>query len=280
MKIIHRDAIFNAVKEACINVQYRYSPEMEKAIHLAMEKEEGVAKSILKVLIENADLATDQRLPMCQDTGMILVWVQLGTQVKIKGGFLNDIINEAVKEAYDVAYLRKSVVADPIFGRVNTQDNTPAIVHVDLIDSDDMIINVTAKGFGSENMSALKMLTPGDGLEGAKQFIIDTVANAGPNACPPMVVGVGIGGTMDHAAWMAKRALFREINERHPEPHYAELEQELLQTINDLGIGPQGLGGQTTALDLFIEYFPTHIAGLPVAVNINCHMTRHKQVIL
>ncbi|NLA78673.1 MAG: fumarate hydratase, partial [Erysipelothrix sp.] len=167
MKIIHRDAIFNAVKEACINVQYRYSPEMEKAIHLAMEKEEGVAKSILKVLIENADLATDQRLPMCQDTGMILVWVQLGTQVKIEGGFLNDIINEAVKEAYDVAYLRKSVVADPIFGRVNTQDNTPAIVHVDLIDSDDMIINVTAKGFGSENMSALKMLTPGDGLEGA-----------------------------------------------------------------------------------------------------------------
>ncbi len=280
MKIIHRDAIFNAVKEACINVQYRYSPEMEKAIHLAMEKEEGVAKSILKVLIENADLATDQRLPMCQDTGMILVWVQLGTQVKIEGGFLNDIINEAVKEAYDIAYLRKSVVADPIFGRVNTKDNTPAIVHVDLIDSDDMIINVTAKGFGSENMSALKMLTPGDGLEGAKQFIIDTVANAGPNACPPMVVGVGIGGTMDHAAWMAKRALFREINERHPEPHYAELEQELLQTINDLGIGPQGLGGQTTALDLFIEYFPTHIAGLPVAVNINCHMTRHKQVIL
>ena len=280
MKIIHRAAIINAVKAACINEQYRYSPEMEKAIHLAMEKEEGVAKSILKVLIENADLATDQRLPMCQDTGMILVWVQLGTQVKIEGGFLNDIINEAVKEAYDVAYLRKSVVADPIFGRVNTQDNTPAIVHVDLIDSDDMIINVTAKGFGSENMSALKMLTPGDGLEGAKQFIIDTVANAGPNACPPMVVGVGIGGTMDHAAWMAKRALFREINERHPEPHYAELEQELLQTINDLGIGPQGLGGQTTALDLFIEYFPTHIAGLPVAVNINCHMTRHKQVIL
>lgn len=280
MKIIHRDAIYNAVKEACISVQSRYSDEMEKAILLAMEKEEGVGKSILRVLLDNSELAQSHGLPMCQDTGMVLVWVQLGNQVKIEGGFLNEIIDEAVREAYDVAYLRKSVVADPLFGRINTKDNTPAIVHVDLIESDQMIINVTAKGFGSENMSALKMLTPAAGIKGAKQFIIDTVANAGPNACPPMVIGVGIGGTMDHAAWMAKRALFREVNERHPQAEYAELEVELLEAINALGIGPQGLGGKTTALDVFLEYYPTHIAGLPVAVNINCHMTRHKQVIL
>ncbi len=280
MKTIHKDSIYNAIKEACISIQSRYSPEMEKAIELAMNKEEGVGKSILKVLLDNSELASTQGLPMCQDTGMVVVWVQLGVHVKIEGGFLNDIINDAVKEAYDVAYLRKSVVDDPLFNRKNTNDNTPAIIHVDLIDSDQLIINLTAKGFGSENMSALKMLTPAQGLEGAKEFIIETVANAGPNACPPLVVGVGIGGTMDQASWLAKRSLFREIGDRHPDEQYAQLEQELLAQINELGIGPQGLGGKTTALELFIEHYPTHIAGLPVAVNINCHMTRHKQVIL
>lgn len=280
MKTIHKDSIYNAIKEACISIQSRYSPEMEKAIELAMNKEEGVGKSILKVLLDNSELASTQGLPMCQDTGMVVVWVQLGVHVKIEGGFLNDIINDAVKEAYDVAYLRKSVVDDPLFNRKNTNDNTPAIIHVDLIDSDQLIINLTAKGFGSENMSALKMLTPAQGLEGAKEFIIETVANAGPNACPPLVVGVGIGGTMDQASWLAKQSLFREIGDRHPDEQYATLEQELLTQVNGLGIGPQGLGGKTTALELFIEHYPTHIAGLPVAVNINCHMTRHKQVIL
>lgn len=280
MRTIHRNEIHEAVKEACISIQSRYSPEMEKAITLAMNKEKGVGKSILKILLENSELASNQGLPMCQDTGMIVAWVQLGNEVTIQGGLLNTIINDAVKEAYDVAYLRKSVVDDPLFHRTNTKDNTPAIIHVDLIESDQLIINITAKGFGSENMSALKMLTPAEGLEGAKEFILHTVKHAGPNACPPMVVGVGIGGTMDQASWIAKRSLFREIGERHPDPEYAQLEVDLLQQINDLGIGPQGLGGETTALDLFIEHYPTHIAGLPVAVNINCHMTRHKKVVL
>lgn len=280
MRTIHKDVVHEAIKDACISIQSRYSPEMEKAIEQAMENEQGVGKSILKILLDNSELASNQGLPMCQDTGMIVAWVQLGQHVKIEGGFLNTIINDAVKEAYDIAYLRKSVVDDPLFVRANTQNNTPAIIHVDLTDSDELIINITAKGFGSENMSALKMLTPAQGLEGAKEFILHTVKNAGPNACPPLVVGVGIGGTMDQAAWIAKRSLFREIGERHPDAEYAQLEVDLLTQINELGIGPQGLGGKTTALELFIEHYPTHIAGLPVAVNINCHMTRHKKVVL
>ncbi len=280
MKIIQSKQIFDAIKDACISIQSRYSPEMEDAISKAMNREEGVGKSILRVLLDNSELASTQGLPMCQDTGMIVVWIQLGNQVTIEGGFINTIINEAVKEAYDVAYLRKSIVEDPLFERTNTKDNTPAVIHIDLIEGEEMIINITAKGFGSENMSALKMLTPADGLEGARAFILDTVKNAGPNACPPMVIGVGIGGTMDQAAWIAKRSLFREIGDRNPNPLYAQFEIELLNQINELNIGPQGLGGKTTALEVFIEYFPTHIAGLPIAVNVNCHMTRHKQVIL
>jgi fumarate hydratase subunit alpha len=280
MKIIQSKQIFDAVKDACISIQSRYSPEMETAITNAMNKETGVGKSILRILLDNSELASTQGLPMCQDTGMIVAWVQLGNQVTIEGGFLNQIINDAVKDAYDIAYLRKSVVKDPLFERDNTKDNTPAVIHVDLIESDQLIINITAKGFGSENMSALKMLTPADGLEGAREFILDTVKHAGPNACPPMVVGVGVGGTMDQAAWLAKRALYREIGDRNQNPTYAQFELELLTQINELGIGPQGLGGNTTALEVFTEYFPTHIAGLPIAVNINCHMTRHKQVIL
>lgn len=280
MRIIHRDQLYEAVKDACISIQSRYSPEMELAISQAMDKEQGVGKSILRILLDNSELASTQGLPMCQDTGMIVAWVQLGQNVIIEGGFINNIINEAVKDAYDIAYLRKSIVDDPLFHRTNTKDNTPAVIHVDIVDSDDLVVHITAKGFGSENMSALKMLTPAQGLEGAKEFILHTVKHAGPNACPPMVVGVGIGGTMDQAAWIAKRSLYREIGDRHPDAEYAQLEVELLQQINELGIGPQGLGGKTTALELFIEHYPTHIAGLPVAVNINCHMTRHKKVVL
>lgn len=279
MRTISKNDIFNAIKDACISIQNRYSPKMEAALNQAINNETGVAKSILQVLMENSELASETGLPMCQDTGMIIVWAQLGHQVVLECP-LEDVINEAVKEAYEVAYLRKSVVEDPLFNRINTKDNTPAVVHVDLVDGDQLILHIAAKGFGSENMSALKMLTPADGIEGARKFIMDTVSIAGPNACPPMVIGVGVGGTMDQAAWLAKRSLFRDIGERNINSDYANFEVELLSAINELGIGPQGLGGKTTALEVFIEYYPTHIAGLPIAVNIQCHMTRHHKVVL
>lgn len=279
MRTINKNDVFIAVREACISIQNRYSPKMEAAMMAAIDKETGLAKSILQVLMENSNLASSTGLPMCQDTGMIVVWAQLGHQVLLESP-LEVIINEAVKEAYEVAYLRKSIVDDPLFNRTNTKDNAPAVVHVEIVEGDKLTLNIAAKGFGSENMSALKMLTPADGVEGVKQFIIETVSNAGPNACPPMVVGVGVGGTMDQAAWLAKRSLFRDVGERNEDSNYSALEEELLTRINDLGIGPQGLGGKTTALDVFIEHFPTHIAGLPVAVNIQCHMTRHHKVVL
>ena len=279
MRTIRKSDIFDAVKDACISIQNRYSPKMEEALNKAIDKETGVAKSILQVLMENSELASISGLPMCQDTGMIVVWAQLGHQVVLENP-LEDVINEAVKEAYEIAYLRKSVVKDPLFDRVNTKDNTPAVIHVDVVEGDQLVLHVAAKGFGSENMSTLKMLTPADGIEGARKFIVDTVSVAGPNACPPMVIGVGVGGTMDQAAWLAKRSLFREIGERNKNPKYANFEVELLNEINTLGIGPQGLGGKTTALEVFVEYFPTHIAALPVAVNIQCHMTRHHKVVL
>lgn len=278
MKTITKSEFFNAIKEACISIQNRYSPAMEKALQQAMSKESNTAKSILGVLLKNSELSSSTGLPMCQDTGMVVVWVELGQQVFLDFP-LEATINEAVKEAYEIAYLRKSVVNDPLFSRVNTNDNTPAIIHVDVMDNDELIIHVGAKGFGSENMSQLAMLTPAQGLEGAKAFIINTVAHAGPNACPPMIIGVGVGGTMDQAAWLAKRSLFREIGQRNNHPDYAKLEENLLEAINALNIGPQGLGGKTTALEVFMEYYPTHIAGLPVAVNIQCHMSRHTKVI-
>jgi fumarate hydratase subunit alpha len=279
MRTIQRNEIYDAIKDACISIQNRYSPAMEAALNKAIDTESGTAKSILEVLMENSELASTTGLPMCQDTGIVVVWVQLGHQVILESP-LEETINESVKDAYEIAYLRKSVVKDPLFNRINTKDNTPAVVHVDLIEGDQCILHVAAKGFGSENMSALIMLTPADGVEGAKKFILDTVSKAGPNACPPMVIGVGVGGTMDQAAWLAKRSLFREIGERNTNTDYATLEEDLLQQINELGIGPQGLGGKTTALEVFIEYYPTHIAGLPVAVNIQCHMTRHHKVVL
>ena len=221
-------------------------------------------------------MAKKEDLPICQDTGMACVFVEVGQEVHIVGGLLQDAINEGVRKGYDEGFLRKSVVKDPI-NRVNTKDNTPAIIYYDIVPGDKIKVTVAPKGFGSENMSRIKMLKPSDGLQGVKDFIIETVKLAGPNPCPPIVIGVGIGGTFDKAAYLAKKALIRPLNKRNNEKFYSDLEEELLETINKLGIGPQGFGGKTTALGLNIETYPTHIAGLPVAVNINCHATRHKE---
>jgi len=281
IKKITAERIKDSVKDACLAIQYRYSPKMEETLKEYMGKEKSVlAKNILKILLDNSDTASENRLPMCQDTGMIVVRMSIGQHVHIEGGSLKDAVNQGVREAYDVGYLRKSIVDDPVFNRTNTKDNTPAILYTEIVDGDEIEIEVAAKGFGSENMSAMKICKPSEGLNGVRQFVLDTVKNAGPNACPPLIVGVGVGGTMDYAAVIAKKSLFREIGDRNPDERYANLEKELLEEINSLGIGPQGLGGNTTALEVFIEHFPTHIASMPVVVNINCHMARHTKVVL
>lgn len=281
LKTISAERIKEAVKEGCLAIQYKYSPKMQETMTRYMDQEKSVlAKNILKILLENSDTASENRLPMCQDTGMVVVRMNIGQNVLIVDGSLREAVNQGVREAYDVGYLRKSIVGDPVFDRKNTKDNTPAILYTEIVDGDEIEIEVAAKGFGSENMSALKMCKPSEGLAGVRQFVLDTVINAGPNACPPLIVGVGVGGTMDYAAVLAKKALFREIGDRHPDERYANLEKELLEEINAMGIGPQGLGGSTTALDVFIEDFPTHIASMPVVVNINCHMARHIKVVL
>lgn len=236
-------------------------------------------KEILKLLIENAKIAREENIPMCQDTGFTVVFVEIGQDVHIVGGDINKAINEGVRRGYQEGYLRKSIVGDPI-KRVNTGDNTPCVIHTKIVPGEKLKITVAPKGGGSENMSALKMLKPSDGVEGVKRFVIETVETAGPNPCPPLVVGVGIGGTMEKAAILAKEALLRDIGSRNPQQHIAELEKELLQDINKLGIGPQGMGGRVTALAVHIETFAAHIASLPVAVNLNCHAARHKCIVL
>ena len=254
--------------------------DVTQAMRQAAETEPfAPAQSILQQLRENAQTAEQRQIPICQDTGMAWVMVELGQEVQLKGMLLQQAVDEGVRRGYTEGYLRKSVVKDPL-NRVNTLDNTPALLHVELVEGDTMTITVAPKGFGSENMSRLAMLTPSAGAEGVKDFVVDAVRQAGGNPCPPIVVGVGIGGTFDRVALLAKRALLRPLGSRHPDPYYAAMEQELLEKINELGTGPQGFGGRTTALGLQIETFPTHIAGLPVAVNINCHVTRHAEVVL
>ena len=281
IKKISAKRIKEAVKEGCLAIQYKYSPKWQGTMTKYMDQEKSVlAKNILKILLENSDTASENRLPMCQDTGMVVVRMTIGQNVLIVDGSLKEAVNQGVREAYDVGYLRKSIVDDPVFDRKNTNDNTPAILYTEIVDGNQIEIEVAAKGFGSENMSALKMCKPSEGLAGVRQFVLDTVRNAGPNACPPLIVGVGVGGTMDYAAVLAKKALFREIGDRNADERYGNLEKELLAEINAMGIGPQGLGGSTTALDVFIEDFPTHIASMPVVVNINCHMARHTKVVL
>lgn len=277
MREIHISEIISTVRDLCIESNYYLSSDVREALCNAKENETWpLAENILDQIILNSNIAKEEDMPICQDTGMACVFVEVGQDVHIVGGLLQDAINEGVRRGYEEGFLRKSVVKDPI-NRVNTKDNTPAIIYYDIVQGDKIKITVAPKGFGSENMSRIKMLKPSDGLQGVKDFIIETVKLAGPNPCPPIVIGIGIGGTFDKAAYLAKKALIRPLNKRNDEKFYSDLEEELLENINKLGIGPQGFGGKTTALGLNIETYATHIAGLPVAVNINCHATRHKE---
>ena len=278
MRVVQAELISKTVSELCKEACYVVTPDMRAAFEKARENESSpIGKDILGKVLQNADLAQKGIAPICQDTGMAVVFVDLGQDVHIEGGFLEDAINEGVKDGYVGGYLRKSVVNDPIFERKNTTNNTPAVINVRIVKGDKIHIKVAPKGFGSENKSALKMLVPADGLEGVKKVFLDTVKLAGPNACPPMVIGVGIGGTMDKAALMAKYAAARSADSKNPDPRYAKLEEELLELACKTGVGPQGLGGDTTAVKVNIEWYPTHIAGLPVAININCHAARHAE---
>ena len=279
MREIQASQITEVVKRLCIEANCHLPQDMKDRITACHAQETWPqAKEILERIIENYQIADEKDQPICQDTGMACVFLKIGQEVHIQGD-LNEAIHEGVRQGYTQGFLRKSVVRDPL-DRVNTKDNTPAMIYYDLVPGDKLEITVAPKGFGSENMSRIKMLRPSDGVEGVKEFVLQTVEEAGPNPCPPIVVGVGIGGTFDKAALMAKQALMRSVEERNAVPYYAELEQELLEKVNALGIGPQGFGGKTTALAVNIEQCPTHIAGLPVAVNINCHVTRHKTEVL
>lgn len=280
MRKVDVKEIIGAVKEMCISANYNLGQDVLDAFEKSKKNEESpVGKGIIENLIENAKIAKDNQVPMCQDTGMAVVFVELGQEVQIVGGNITDAINEGVRQGYKEGYLRKSVVEDPLM-RKNTGDNTPAIIYYDIVAGNNIKITIAPKGFGSENMSKTKMLKPSDGIKGVEDFIVETVSEAGPNPCPPIVVGVGIGGTLDKATYMAKKALLRPIGSQSNLEHIKEMEENLLKRINSLGIGPQGLGGTTTALAINIEVFATHIAGLPVAVNINCHASRHEERII
>ena len=279
MREIQAETVTAAVAKLCVEANCYLPADMKDCIRKARDTEPWPqGQEILDRIIENFEVARRENMPVCQDTGMACVFVKLGQEVHVAGD-LNEAIHEGVRRGYREGYLRKSVVRDPL-DRVNTGDNTPAVITYDIVPGDKIEITLAPKGFGSENMSAIKMLRPSDGVVGVKEFVVSTVEAAGPNPCPPIVVGVGIGGTFDKAASLAKRALLRDADSHNPDPYYAALERELLERINALGIGPQGFGGKTTALAVHIETYPTHIAGLPVAVNINCHVTRHKTEVL
>ena len=275
VRSVNVELLTQNIKEMCIQANHYLAPDMDKAMKDAHEKEtKPLAKQILGQLLENLEIAGEDMIPICQDTGMAVVFLKIGQDVHFVGGSVEDAVNEGVRQGYQEGYLRKSVVGDPLL-RVNTKDNTPAIIHYELVPGDRVEILVAPKGFGSENMSKIHMLKPADGVEGVKEAIVNTVREAGPNACPPVVVGVGIGGTFEKAAILAKKALTREIGTHSELPHIKELEEELLAKINEIGLGPAGLGGDTTALAVNINTYATHIAGLPVAVNICCHVNRH-----
>ncbi|GAA0859913.1 MULTISPECIES: fumarate hydratase [Clostridium] len=281
MREVSVNTIRDIVKELCIEANYYISNDIKEELINSNNKEKfEIAKEVLSKIIENDDIAKKEDMPICQDTGMACIFLDIGQDVHFIDGNLEEAINEGVRRGYEDGYLRKSIVKDPVLNRVNTKDNTPAIIYYNIVDGDKVKITVSPKGFGSENMSKIAMLKPSDGIEGVKKFILKTVEEAGPNPCPPMVVGVGIGGTFDKVALLAKKALLRPINERNKNEDYAKLEEELLKDINSLGIGPQGFGGLTTALGINIETYPTHIAGMPVAVNISCHVTRHKEKVI
>lgn len=280
MRKINVEAITDAVERLCIESNYYINDDIRAALEKAYREEESVTgRNILLSLLKNADIASNEQMAICQDTGMAIVFVELGQNVRITGGSLEKAINEGVRRGYKNGFLRKSVVSDPL-KRENTRDNTPAVIHYEIVEGDGLTIHVAPKGFGSENMSAIKMLKPSDGIEGVKKFVVDTISEAGANPCPPIVVGIGIGGSMEKAALLAKKALLRPIDKSNPDPFYRDLEYSLLESINKLGIGPAGLGGRITALGVNIETYPTHIAGLPVAVNVCCHVLRHRSASL
>ncbi|MCE9677258.1 MULTISPECIES: fumarate hydratase [Paraclostridium] len=279
MRIIKSSQITEIVRDMCIKANIYLGEDVVESLKENKEKENSeLGKNILNILIKNCEIAKEKQMPICQDTGMAVFFVSIGQDVHVEGKNISDAINEGVKQGYEDGFLRKSVVT-PI-DRKNTQDNTPAIIHYDIVEGDKITIEFAPKGFGSENMSKMKMLKPSDGIKGIQNFIIDTVKEAGPNPCPPIVVGVGIGGTIEKCAQIAKKSLLRDIGEHNKDENIKNLEIQILKEINNLGIGPQGLGGNTTALAVNIETFPTHIAGLPVVVNINCHAARHKKAII
>ena len=275
MRTINSDEITNVVKGMCIKANCHINDDIKSALENGIKTEKSdISRGVLQNLLKNSEIAHAKEIPICQDTGMAVFFIEIGNEVFVEGDTITEAVNKGVSQGYTEGYLRKSVVADPL-NRVNTKDNTPAVIYYDFVKGDKIKITFAPKGFGSENKSGLKMLNPSDGLDGVIDFVIETVRKAGANPCPPMVIGVGIGGTMDKAAQIAKKALTRDINTSNENPFYADLEKTLLEKINKLGIGPQGMGGTTTALAVNVETYPTHIAGLPVAVNVNCHATRH-----
>lgn len=280
MREINAQQITDVVEKLCIEANYHLPKDVQGAIKTCRACEDyEIAQGVLDKIVTNFEIADSENVPICQDTGMACVFLEIGQDVHISGAALDDAINEGVRRGYDKGYLRKSVVKDPV-RRGNTGDNTPAMIYTEIVPGEQIKITVGPKGFGSENMSAIRMFKPSAGIEGIKDFILETVETAGPNPCPPMVVGVGIGGTFDKAALSAKKALMRDIDSKNPDPYYADLEEEMLEKVNKLGIGPQGFGGKTTAIGLNIETLPTHIAGMPCAININCHVTRHKTEVI
>lgn len=280
VKVVKYADIVAKIKELCLDANWHLPKDVLAGLQKAHKAEDSeLGKNVLSTILENAEISRSKSMPLCQDTGLVVVFAEVGQDVRIEGGLLTDAIDQGVREAYDEGYLRKSVVGDPL-ERVNTGDNTPAVVHVSLVAGDQIRLIVAPKGFGSENMSALKMLKPAEGVQGIKDFVVNTVINAGGNPCPPIIIGVGIGGTFEKAALLAKRSVLREIGSKHAKPHVAQLEEELLELVNKTGVGPQGFGGTQTALAVFVDTYATHIAGLPVAVNINCHVARHVEAVL
>ncbi|MBO5953886.1 MAG: fumarate hydratase [Oscillospiraceae bacterium] len=280
MRQVNVSQITETVRRLCIEANTHLPEDVKCAIETCRACEDGaIAQGVLDNIIENYNIADWENVPICQDTGMACVFLEIGQDVHLVGGDLRSAVDEGVRQGYDQGYLRKSVVKDPV-RRGNTGDNTPAMLYTEIVPGENVKITVGPKGFGSENMSAIRMFKPSAGLQGIKDFILETVEAAGPNPCPPMVIGVGIGGTFDKAALLAKKAIMRPLDTHHPDPFYAELEDEMLEKVNALGIGPQGFGGRTTAIGLNIETLPTHIAGMPCAININCHVTRHKTEVL
>jgi len=278
---IEASQITEEVKRLCVEANYFLPEDVVERLE-KMKEEDGwdLSKATIDKILQNAEIAKNDEVPICQDTGMAVVFIDIGQDVHVVGGSIEDAVNQGIREGYEEGFLRKSVVKDPLSDRSNTTDNTPGVIHYNIVPGDKLTITVAPKGFGSENMSRVKMLKPAEGLEGVKEFILETVEMAGPNPCPPTVVGVGVGGTFEKAAYLAKRSLMRDMDEYSSDPYYEKLEKEILEEINKLGIGPQGFGGKTTSFKVNIESYPTHIAGLPVAVNIQCHAARHKQVIL